>query len=90
MDLGNMNLVKDKVDLTPKFEALEQITDQNYFMKQLEGMTAPEAVEERQQQARDCHYRRRGERPPGKSTAVAVLGAAGPTRTRPHHSQENP
>lgn len=53
MDLGNMNLVKDKVDLTPKFEALEQITNQNYFMKQLEGMTAPEAVEERQQQARE-------------------------------------
>lgn len=53
MDLGNLNLVKDKVDLTPKFEALEQITDQNYFMKKLEGMTAPEAVEERQQQARE-------------------------------------
>ncbi len=53
MDLGNLNLVKDKVDLNPKFEALGQITDQNYFMKKLEGMTAPEAVEERQQQARE-------------------------------------
>jgi hypothetical protein len=53
VNLGGMALVKDKVDLTPKFESLSQITDQNYFMKQLEGFTAPEAVDQRKQQARE-------------------------------------
>lgn len=53
LNLGGMDLVKEKVDLTPKFEALTQITDQNYFMKQLEGFTAPEAVDQRKQQARE-------------------------------------
>lgn len=53
VNLGSMNLVKEKADLTPKFESLSQITDQNYFMKQLEGFTAPEAVDQRKQQARE-------------------------------------
>lgn len=53
LNLTGMDLVKDKVDLNPKFESLSQITDQNYFMKQLEGFTAPEAVDQRKQQARE-------------------------------------